>query len=452
MINKFFKFFFALVAASIAAAISGALAVVIAASLYGAAPAASIFTGIQFFAKVFFLFSLPIFAPLQIVLSWRGNSGRIAHIIAAAVVLLALLLGQSMDTRETPPLLDQLTSLAPALPAVLFAALVSGRTFTSVMNAPQKLELWQIASALIWFAALYVASQRLVTPAGSGAHWPYHSEFTREPIRGAWYRYGEPLLLLLGGVGAFLACLRPRLSLAFFAAALAMPLSFGLWFRLTPTGPENPSFTLGNKGGPDGQGNKAVILANRTFSLDWRLEPLIRDNDEFSFVAEKSGPWRIASSPGANNRITISTNLARLDTLDDGYSWERSPYEKEGLSCRDGRFERRPNDLAVVCEAKTADGHVRSHVMCELGYCSHHFRSGDLHYWLHYARDDFPKWRAFETETVAYVDRAARGELRDVLKNRKCPITYRCPEDAWLDNPGTKHSEAANSLPRPPPR
>ena len=84
--------------------------------------------------------------------------------------------------------------------------------------------------------------------------------------------------------------------------------------------------------------------------------------------------------------------------------------------------------------------------MCELGYCSHQFRSGEFVYWLHYERDDFPKWRAFETETVAYVDRAARGELRDVFKDRKCSISYRCAEDAWLDNPGT-----ANSLPRPAP-
>ncbi|WP_284423520.1 MULTISPECIES: hypothetical protein [unclassified Bradyrhizobium] len=87
-----------------------------------------------------------------------------------------------------------------------------------------------------------------------------------------------------------------------------------------------------------------------------------------------------------------------------------------------------------------------SRVMCAVGYCSHQFRSSDIAYWLHYDRNDFSKWRAFETETVAYIDRAARGELRDVLKDRKCSITRRCPEDAWLDNPGT-----ANSLPPPPP-
>ena len=53
-----------------------------------------------------------------------------------------------------------------------------------------------------------------------------------------------------------------------------MPLSFGLWYRLTPTGPVNPSFTLDDKGAQDGQGNKPVTSGNRTFSIDWRLEPL----------------------------------------------------------------------------------------------------------------------------------------------------------------------------------
>jgi hypothetical protein len=429
MVDKFFKFLFALVAASIAAALSGSLALIIGAFLYSAMPAANGFPGIQILdiAPAFFVLGLFAFAPLQTVLAWRGKSGRIAHIVAATVVLfvLVLLLGQGLDTREPPPLFDQLTSLAPALPLVLFAALVSGRTFTGVMNSPQKLELWLVAPLLIWFAALYVVAQGHVTPSVSGAGWSYNPEFAREPIRGAWFRYGGNMLLLLGGVGAFLVCLRPRLSLAFFAAAIAMPLSFGVWFRLTPVGPINPSFTLGD----------------RTFSLDWRLEPRLSGKDEFSFIAEKSGPWRIGRPPG-NTSITISTDLAWLDRLDEGYSWERGPYEKQGLSCRDGRFERRPYDLAVVCEAKAADGHVLSHVMCELGYCSHHFRSGDLHYWLHYARDDFPKWGAFETETVTYVDRAARGELRDVLKGRTCSISYHCPEDAWLDSPAQAKSEA----------
>lgn len=115
------------------------------------------------------------------------------------------------------------------------------------MNAPQKLELWLVAPLLIWCVALYVAAQDHVTAGMSGTHWSYHPEFARDPIRVAWSRYGSPLLILLGGVGAFLACLHPRLSLAFFATALAMPLSFGLWYRLTPTGPVNPSFTLGNR-------------------------------------------------------------------------------------------------------------------------------------------------------------------------------------------------------------
>ena len=31
---------------------------------------------------------------------------------------------------------------------------------------------------------------------------------------------------------------------------------------------------------------------------------------------------------------------------------------------------------------------------------------------------------------------------RDVLKGRKCSISYRCAEDAWLDNPATANSGA----------
>ena len=79
MIDKLLKFSFALVAASIAAVMSGSLALIIGAFLFSADPAVTPFPGDLILALAFFLLGLFVFGPLQIVLAWRGKSGRIGH-------------------------------------------------------------------------------------------------------------------------------------------------------------------------------------------------------------------------------------------------------------------------------------------------------------------------------------------------------------------------------------